>query len=105
MISGVLAGVLALLFHFSDLMDLMSLRSLLANLVVDFSVLVLRYHSDQSLSKNQKTEEESEMELVVKERSLDPVPKPTSQGISRVCGSLPAPSPPRHLARLSMDVP
>ncbi|XP_010832102.1 PREDICTED: cationic amino acid transporter 3-like isoform X3 [Bison bison bison] len=75
MISGVLAGVLALLFHFSDLMDLMSLRSLLANLVVDFSVLVLRYHSDQNLSKNQKTEEESEMELVVKERSLDPVPE------------------------------
>ncbi|XP_059732583.1 uncharacterized protein [Bos taurus] len=75
MISGILAGVLALLFHFSDLMDLMSLRSLLANLVVDFSVLVLRYHSDQNLSKNQKTEEESEMELVVKERSLDPVPK------------------------------
>ncbi|XP_055408820.1 cationic amino acid transporter 3-like isoform X2 [Bubalus kerabau] len=73
MISGILTGVLALLFHFSDLMDLMSLRSLLANLVVDFSVLVLRYHSDQNLSKNQKTEEESEMELVVKERSLDSV--------------------------------
>uniref|UniRef100_A0AC11E600 Uncharacterized protein n=1 Tax=Ovis aries TaxID=9940 RepID=A0AC11E600_SHEEP len=64
---------LELLFHFSHLMDLMSLRSLLANLVVDFSVLVLRYHSDQNLSKNQKTEEETEMELVVKERSLDSV--------------------------------
>ncbi|KAM7232951.1 hypothetical protein CapIbe_015087 [Capra ibex] len=73
MISGNLAGVLALLFHFSHLMDLMSLRSLLANLVVDFSVLVLRYHSDQNLSKNQKTEEETEMELVVQERSLDSV--------------------------------
>ncbi|KAI4534936.1 hypothetical protein MG293_015796 [Ovis ammon polii] len=73
MISGNLAGVLALLFHFSHLMDLMSLRSLLPNLVVDFSVLVLRYHSDQNLSKNQKTEEETEMELVVKERSLDSV--------------------------------
>ncbi|XP_043290962.1 cationic amino acid transporter 3-like isoform X1 [Cervus canadensis] len=73
MISGKLAGVLALLFHFTDLMDLMSLRSLLANLVVDFSVLVLRYHSDQNLSKNQRTEEETEMELVVKESSLDSV--------------------------------
>ncbi|XP_060996174.1 cationic amino acid transporter 3-like isoform X2 [Dama dama] len=72
-ISGKLAGVLALLFHFTDLMDLMSLRSLLANLVVDFSVLVLRYHSDQKLSKNQRTEEETEMELVVKESSLDSV--------------------------------
>ncbi|KAB0383041.1 hypothetical protein FD755_004958 [Muntiacus reevesi] len=73
MISGKLAGVLALLFHFTDLMDLMSLRSLLANLVVDFSVLVLRYHSGQNLSKNQRTEEETEMELVVKESSLDSV--------------------------------
>ncbi|KAB0383706.1 hypothetical protein FD755_005623 [Muntiacus reevesi] len=54
-------------------MDLMSLRSLLANLVVDFSVLVLRYHSGQNLSKNQRTEEETEMELVVKESSLDSV--------------------------------
>ncbi|CAM9959136.1 unnamed protein product, partial [Rangifer tarandus platyrhynchus] len=73
MISGNFAGVLALLFHFTDLMDLMSLQSLLANLVVDFSVLVLRYHSDQNLGKNQRTEEETEMELVVKGKSLESV--------------------------------
>ena len=47
LVYALLLGVLALLFHFSDLMDLMSLRSLLANLVVDFSALVLRLsHSD-----------------------------------------------------------
>ena len=34
LVYALLLGVLALLFHFSDLMDLMSLRSLLANLVV-----------------------------------------------------------------------
>ena len=42
LVYALLLGVLALLFHFSDLMDLMSLWSLLANLVVAFSALVLR---------------------------------------------------------------
>ncbi|KAB0349781.1 hypothetical protein FD754_014638 [Muntiacus muntjak] len=88
MISGKLAGVLALLFHVTDLMDLMSLRSLLANLVVDFSVLVLRYHSDQNLSKNQRTEEETEMQLVSLWFPPSTIPTRKSGQIAYGCASM-----------------
>ncbi|KAB0347140.1 hypothetical protein FD754_011997 [Muntiacus muntjak] len=42
LVPGALAAVMALLFDFTDLVDLMSLRSLLAYSLVTFSVLVLR---------------------------------------------------------------
>ncbi|OWK16451.1 hypothetical protein Celaphus_00004858, partial [Cervus elaphus hippelaphus] len=54
MSSGNLAGLLALLFKFSDLVDLMSIGNLLVYSLVSFSVLVLRYQPEQTLSKKEE---------------------------------------------------
>uniref|UniRef100_A0A8C6E368 Cationic amino acid transporter C-terminal domain-containing protein n=1 Tax=Moschus moschiferus TaxID=68415 RepID=A0A8C6E368_MOSMO len=56
MSSGNLAGLLALLFKFSDLVDLMSIGNLLVYSLVSFSVLVLRYQPEQTLSKKEETD-------------------------------------------------
>ncbi|XP_024834632.2 cationic amino acid transporter 3-like [Bos taurus] len=61
MSAGNLTGVMALLFKLTDLVDLVSVGTLLINSLVAFSVLVLRYQPDQNLSKNENTEEEIEM--------------------------------------------
>ncbi|XP_010842820.1 PREDICTED: cationic amino acid transporter 3-like [Bison bison bison] len=66
MSSGNLAVVMALLFKFSDLVDLLSIGTLLAYSLVALSVLALRYQPDQKFSK-EKTEEEIEMKLKVEE--------------------------------------
>ncbi|XP_005910447.1 cationic amino acid transporter 3 [Bos mutus] len=54
MSSGNIAGLLALLFKFSDLVDLMSIVNLLVYSLVSFSVLVLRYQPEQTLSKKEE---------------------------------------------------
>uniref|UniRef100_A0AC11AY37 Uncharacterized protein n=1 Tax=Ovis aries TaxID=9940 RepID=A0AC11AY37_SHEEP len=54
MSSGNIAGLLALLFKFSDLVDLMSIGNLLVYSLVSFSVLVLRYQPEQTLSKKEE---------------------------------------------------
>uniref|UniRef100_A0A452ECQ8 Cationic amino acid transporter C-terminal domain-containing protein n=1 Tax=Capra hircus TaxID=9925 RepID=A0A452ECQ8_CAPHI len=54
MSSGNIAGLLALLFKFSDLVDLMSIGNLLVYSLVSFSVLVLRYQPEQTLSKKKQ---------------------------------------------------
>ncbi|DAA19409.1 TPA: solute carrier family 7 (cationic amino acid transporter, y+ system), member 3-like [Bos taurus] len=61
MSAGNLTGIMALLFRFTDLVDLVSVGTLLIYSLVAFSVLVLRYQPDQNLSKNENTEEEIEM--------------------------------------------
>ncbi|XP_043756048.1 cationic amino acid transporter 3-like [Cervus elaphus] len=67
MSSGTLAAVTALLFEFSDLVDLLSIGTLLAYSLVALSVLALRYQPDQNFSKKEKTEEEIEMKPKVEE--------------------------------------
>uniref|UniRef100_A0A452DMJ0 Cationic amino acid transporter C-terminal domain-containing protein n=1 Tax=Capra hircus TaxID=9925 RepID=A0A452DMJ0_CAPHI len=59
--SGNIAAVMALLFEFMDLVDLVSVGTLLAYSLVVFSVLVLRYQPDQILSKKENTEDKIEM--------------------------------------------
>ncbi|XP_017900499.1 PREDICTED: cationic amino acid transporter 3-like isoform X2 [Capra hircus] len=85
MSSGSLAGIMALLFEFSHIANLMAVASLLAYSMVSFSVLVLRYQPGQNLSKSEKTEEETEMELVPVGSPLDSVPE---AGTSNILKSL-----------------
>ncbi|XP_065775541.1 cationic amino acid transporter 3-like [Muntiacus reevesi] len=61
MSAGNLTGLMALLFRFTDLVDLVSVGTLLVYSLVAFSILVLRYQPDQNLSKNENTEEETEV--------------------------------------------
>ncbi|XP_043290967.1 LOW QUALITY PROTEIN: cationic amino acid transporter 3-like [Cervus canadensis] len=73
--SGSLAAITALLFESSDIVNLMAVASLLAYSMVSFSVLVLRYQPDKNLSKNEKTEEETEMEPVLERSPSDSEPE------------------------------
>ncbi|KAM9756399.1 LOW QUALITY PROTEIN: cationic amino acid transporter 3-like [Dama dama] len=83
--SGTLAAVTVLLFRFSDLVDLLSIRTLLAYSLVSLSVLALRYQPDQNFSKKEKTEEEIEMKPKVEGNRSEPV---SEAGNSNILKSL-----------------
>ncbi|KAB0383701.1 hypothetical protein FD755_005618 [Muntiacus reevesi] len=83
--SGTLAAVMALLFEFSNLVDFLSIGTLLAYSLVALSVLALRYQADQNFSKKEKTEEEIEMEPKVEENHSEPV---SEAGNSNILKSL-----------------
>ncbi|XP_027833401.1 cationic amino acid transporter 3-like isoform X2 [Ovis aries] len=82
--SGILAALMASLFELRDLMELSSIGTLLAYIMVAFSVLVLRYQPDQILSKNEKAKNEIEISECAASPS-EPVPE---AGISRILKSL-----------------
>ncbi|XP_052511490.1 cationic amino acid transporter 3-like [Budorcas taxicolor] len=81
MSSGNLPGVLALLFKLSDLVDFLSVVTLLAYTLMAFSVLVLRYQSHLK----EKTGKEIEMEPEAEGSPLDSVPE---VGTSNILKSL-----------------
>ncbi|KAB0347241.1 hypothetical protein FD754_012098 [Muntiacus muntjak] len=81
MASGNLAGVMTLLFELGDLVDLVSVGTLLAYSLVAFSVLVLRYQLDENSSK-EKTEE-GETKSKVEESLLESVPEAGTSNILR----------------------
>ncbi|XP_017918711.1 PREDICTED: cationic amino acid transporter 3 [Capra hircus] len=84
LVPGTLAAVMALLFDFTDLVDLMSFQSLLAYSLVTFSVLVLRCQPAQNGSQ-EKTEEETETNPEVEGGPLESEPE---AGISGILKSL-----------------
>nr|XP_020761026.1 cationic amino acid transporter 3-like isoform X2 [Odocoileus virginianus texanus] len=83
--SGILAGVMALFFELRDLVDLMSIGTLLAYSLVAFSVLVLRYQPGKNLSKTKKTEKGTEMQSIAEASPLDTEPE---VGNSKILKSL-----------------
>uniref|UniRef100_A0A287AZV0 Cationic amino acid transporter C-terminal domain-containing protein n=1 Tax=Sus scrofa TaxID=9823 RepID=A0A287AZV0_PIG len=89
MAAGILAGVMALLFNFTDLVDLMSIGTLLSYTLVAFSVLVLRYQPHQNFSKNKRTEDKTEMGPVVEESPLESAPEAgTSNPLKSLCNPI-----------------
>ncbi|XP_043756619.1 cationic amino acid transporter 3-like [Cervus elaphus] len=85
MASGNIAAVMALLFELTDLVDLVSVGTLLAYSLVVFAVLVLRYQPDRILSKKEKTEDKIEMKSEVEGSPLDYGPE---AGTSNILKSL-----------------
>ena len=87
--SGMLAGVMALLFKLRDLVHLTLIGTLLAYSLVALSVLVLRYQPDQNFSKKEKAEEEIEMEHTAEESPLESVPDAgTSNPLKSLCNPI-----------------
>ncbi|XP_061245166.1 cationic amino acid transporter 3-like isoform X1 [Bos javanicus] len=100
LVPGTLAAVMALLFDFTDLVDLMSFQSLVAHSLVTFSVLVLRYQPAQNGSKKEKTEEETETKPEVEGGPLESEPEAGTSNILQILWFPPSTIPTRKSGQI-----
>ncbi|XP_077003176.1 cationic amino acid transporter 3 [Tamandua tetradactyla] len=95
-ISGIIAAFMAFFFELTDLVDLMSIGTLLAYSLVAICVLILRYQPDQEM-KNEEDEVELQEEKIPEAEKLtlqglfcplNSIPTPLSGQVVYVCSSL-----------------
>uniref|UniRef100_A0A8C6E5Y5 Cationic amino acid transporter C-terminal domain-containing protein n=1 Tax=Moschus moschiferus TaxID=68415 RepID=A0A8C6E5Y5_MOSMO len=99
MSAGNLTGVMALLFTFTNLVDLVSVGTLLVYSLVAFSVLVLRYQPGQNLSKNQNTVKETDI-CNTNEHHLDSEPEARNSNILKSLWFPPSTTPSRKSSQI-----
>ncbi|KAK2083364.1 Cationic amino acid transporter 3 [Saguinus oedipus] len=95
-VSGIIAAFMALLFKLTDLVDLMSIGTLLAYSLVSICVLILRYQPEQEIKIGEEMELQEEMITTESEKltlrglffPLNSIPTPVSGQVVYVCSSL-----------------